>query len=273
MMKASAGLQLNVDYTSEEDAATLMSTSLAVSPIVNALCLNSPITGGKPSGFLSRRPEIWLNTDPDRTGLIPWVLEAGFSFERYVEYALGVPVLFIVRGGKWANLGKKTFGQVLEKPGALGPITMADWHLHLTTLFPEVRIKQHIEIRGMDSCEVDLAAAIAAVWRGLLYDERAREESRGLVAGLDSDGRQELHLGVGREGLACRVGETSVGELAQDLVRIAREGLERLDADTPHDEVALLAPLEPILESGRSPAHDVLDAFAERGIAALAEWT
>lgn len=275
MMKASAGVQLNVDYTSEANAAEIMAAALAASPLVNALSANSPLEAGQPSGHASRRAEIWLETDPERYDLLPWVLDEGFSYEAYARWALEASVMFVIRkdeagGERWVAVGDRSFARFLEEPGELGPATWTDWHLHLTTLFPEVRIKQHVEIRGADSCSIELVTAITALWRGLLYDPEARRESMGLLDGLDAEQRALLHSGGGRQGLGFEIGGASLQERSLDLLAIAGRGLDRLGRrDGEESEAVLLDPLREVAESGRTPADRLLADWRERGTAAL----
>jgi glutamate--cysteine ligase len=275
MMKASAGVQLNVDYSDQAGAAEIMAASLAASPLVNALCSNSPLEAGKPSGYASRRAEIWLETDPERYDLLPWVLDEGFSYEAYARWALEASVMFVVRGDgeggeKWVSVGDKSFARFLDDPGELGPATWTDWHLHLTTLFPEVRIKQHVEVRGADSCSIELVTAITALWRGLLYDGQARRGAMTLLDGLDAAARAAMHAGAGREGLAYRAGDATVQERSLALLEMAAAGLDRLAVrDGEESESTLLDPLREVAESGRTPADRLLDDWQARGTAAL----
>lgn len=272
MMKGSAGVQLNLDYFSEEDAASLMSTALLASPLVNALCANSPLENGEPNGYLTKRPAIWLATDPERYDLLPWIVDEGFTYERYTRWALQASVMFVVRGEAWHAIGDRSFERFLEEPGELGPVTWADWHLHLTTLFPEVRIKQHVEVRGADACSTGQVAAVTALWRGLLYDPRGREDTAALLGGLDARSRRELHVGVGRRGLAGSTSEGSVRELCAELVAIGGRALDRLAAaDGEQSESELLDPLRERAESGRTPAEELLEDWRARGPKALLE--
>lgn len=267
MMKATAGTQLTLDYADEKSAAALFRRVLTLGPIVNALCANSPLEGGRPNGFLSKRPHIWLHTDPDRVGILPWVHAEGFSYERYTRWALGIPVMFALRDDAWVQIGDRTFGDFIKRghPEA-GAARHEDFALHLTTLFPEVRLKQHIEIRGADSVAPELAAGVVALWRGLLHDESAADAAEDIGRHWSTTQRQALHEDAGRLGLAARVGGRSLAELALQLLTHAEAGLSRLSAP---DDAALLAPLRRIAESGESPAVDVLRDWATRGPAAI----
>ncbi|MEM7245239.1 MAG: glutamate-cysteine ligase family protein [Acidobacteriota bacterium] len=271
MMKGSAGAQLTLDYHSEHEAGELIKAGLALSPLVNALCLNAPIEEGRELGQLSRRPEIWSRTDPERTGLLPWIFEDGFSFRSWVDWALAAPVMFFVRDGQWVTAGDASFTRLLDDPGDLAPITFADWHLHLTTLFPEVRIKQNVEIRGMDSCSIEHVAGLMATWRGLLHDPETRTRALDVVADASAEARQELHLGVGRTGLEHRFGDRRVAELSAEILALAGQGLDRLAAAAGEadGDRALLEPLAETAASGRVPAMRVLERFREQGPSGL----
>jgi glutamate--cysteine ligase len=269
MMKATAGVQFNVDHSSEVEAAEIFRTALAVSPIVNAMVANSPLEEGRPNGFLTKRPEIWRRTDPDRTGLLPWIFDSdGFTYSRWVKYALDVPVMFVIRDDSWVRLGDRTFGELLAHGDErTGPARHEDFALHLTTLFPEVRIKQHVEIRGQDSCDVESCAALAAAWRGILYDGSARHEAGALAQHLDASARARLHADAGRQGLMARMGSSRLDEVAGELLRIARHGLERLEGAAGRD-AALLEPLERNVAEG-PPAVALLSEASREGAAAL----
>ena len=272
MMKGSAGVQLNLDYRSEEDAASLMRAALVASPLVNALCANSPLENGEPNGYLTKRPEIWLATDPERYDLLSWIVDDGFSYERYARWALQASVMFVVRGELWHAVGDKSFERFLEDPGELGPVTWTDWHLHLTTLFPEVRIKQHVEVRGADSCSIDQVAALTALWRGLLYDQEGRDETVALFEGLDARARHDLHVGIGRHGLAFETPAGTARELSRELLLVGERALDRLARrDEEESEAGLLEPLRERAESGRTPAEELLDDWRARGPKALLE--
>jgi glutamate--cysteine ligase len=270
MMKGTAGVQVNVDFTSEEDAASLVRTALAVSPVVNALVANSPLEEGQANGFLTKRPRIWLDTDPERCGVLPWVIDEGFTFERYADWALDVTVMFLVRGQLHA-VGDRTFRQLLDDGHPVhGRVTFADFALHLTTLFPEIRVKQHVEIRGADACSLDLVAALTALWRGVLYDEVARAEALDLLPALTGAALAGFHEEVGVRGLAARCGGKSAAELATELVAVAAAGLERLASTCGvGSEASLLSPLVGVIRGGRTPAELLLDEWHAEGTAAL----
>jgi glutamate--cysteine ligase len=269
MMKATAGTQLTVDYRDEANAVEIVECALALAPVVNALCANSPLEEGQPNGFLTKRPHVWANTDPARTGVLPWVAESGFSYDRYVEWALDAPVIFVLRDGLWMPIGDRTFRQFLDAghPEA-GPARHEDFVLHLTTLFPEVRVKQHIEIRGADSCPPEFVAAVAALWRGLLYHPGGATFATELTHEWTIVERQQLHDDAGRLGLRARIRGRSMADIALDVLDCAASGLLALDGPTSRD-VPLLAPLRLVAESGETLADILLREWPHDGAAAL----
>jgi glutamate--cysteine ligase len=260
MMKRTATVQANFDYASEDDALEKMRVSYGVTSIVTALYAASPITDGRPNGWKSERAAIWLETDETRCGLLPFVFEPGFSFRDYVEWALDVPMFFVVRDGAYRPAGGATFRRFLREGLAGERATLGDWEVHLSTLFPEVRLKRYIEVRGADAGPFPMAAGLAALWRGLLEDAGARAAAWKLVAAPPFAEREALRRAVPRQGLGARFGGRSVRDLAVELCRIADAGLARLagaETDRP-----LLAPLIAYAEAGRSPADDLLDDYA-----------
>ena len=263
MMKRTATVQANLDYSSEEDAVDKIRTAFGVTSIVTAMYAASPISEGRPNGHKSYRAAVWLETDEDRSGLLPFVFEPGFDFPRYVEWALDVPMFFVVRGGVYHPAAGMTFRRFLADGWQGERATCADWVVHLSTLFPEVRLKRYIEVRGADSPPLPFAAALGALWRGLLDDREARAAAWALVAPWPYAERDRLRREVPVGGLAVRVAGRSLAELARDLVAIARDGLSRLTegaADQP-----LLDPLAEYAAAGRSPADDMLDDFRATG--------
>lgn len=264
MMRQTATVQANFDYLDEAEATTKIRTAFGVTSIVTALFAASPISEGRPNGFKSFRAAIWLETDEDRAGLLPFVFEPGFAFRDYAEWALDVPMFFVVRGGHYRPAGAITFRRFIHEGFEGERATLADWELHLSTLFPEVRLKRYVEVRGADAGPLEMAAALPALWRGLLDDRRACADAWSLVAKHDFAAREALRRAVPRQGLAARLGTHSLRDLAVDLVRIAREGLSRLPGG--QDDAKLLAPLDAYVAAGRCPADDLLDDFnAEKG--------
>ncbi len=255
MMKETATVQVNLDYTSEEDAMEKFRTAMGITSIVSALYANSPLSGGRPNGFLTMREHVWMHTDPDRCGLLPFAFQEDASFEDYLHYSLRVPMMFIIRDGEWIPMQGIPFGEYLEKGYAGFHATREDWELHQSTLFPEVRLKQYLEIRGVDGQAPWMVMTVPAFWTGILYDEGARRAAWELVRKWSFSERQELHEAVCRRGLHAEIRGVSLLDLARELVRIAREGLTRRG-----EAVELLAPLERlILNEGKCPAEILLE--------------
>jgi glutamate--cysteine ligase len=236
MMKQTAGIQINLDYSSEADAADKLRTAMGLSPLLTALYANSPITEGRLNGFLSWRAWAWRDTDPDRCGLLPFVFKDGAGFRDYLEYALDVPMFFVVRGERWMPAQGTTFRKFVRKGFEGHRATLADWELHLSTLFPEVRLKRYIEIRSTDSGEPASCLALAALLKGVLYDGASRRAAWTLVRDLSFRDRERLLDEVCRLGPAARVpagagkGDAPgrgalVRDLLLEVVRIARQGL------------------------------------------------
>jgi glutamate--cysteine ligase len=259
MMKQTATVQANFDYLDEADATTKMRTAFGVTSIVTALCAASPISEGRPNGFKSRRAAIWLETDEDRAGLLPFAFAPGFSFRDYAEWALDVPMFFVVRGGAYRPARALTFRRFLAEGFEGETATMRDWEVHLSTLFPEVRLKRYIELRGADAGPLPMAGAVAALWRGLLDDPEACAAAWALVSNATLDEREALRRSVPRYALVARLGGHSVRDLAVELLAQARAGLSRLPGGAA--DGALLAPLEAYAAAGRTPADDLLADF------------
>jgi glutamate--cysteine ligase len=259
MMHLTATVQANLDYASEDDMAAKMRTAMGVSPIVSALFANSSLYLGKPSGFVSRRVHIWRHVDPDRCGMLPFVFEPGFGYRQYVEWALDVPMFFVLRDGRYLPANDMSFRRFLAVGHELGPATLQDWNLHLTTLFPEVRLKQFLEVRGADAVPPGLTCALPALWKGLLYDDGACEAAWGLVADWHFPEREAALEAVARRGLAAEVAGRPVLPLARELIAIAQEGLARIGDGKAgeSDERGFLDPLQAVAERGRSPGEEV----------------
>ncbi|MEN8159477.1 MAG: glutamate--cysteine ligase [Myxococcota bacterium] len=260
MMHLTATVQANLDYATEEDMVAKMRTAMGVSPIVSAMFANSALHLGKPSGFVSRRVHIWRHVDPDRCGMLPFVFDPDFGYARYVEWALDVPVFFVLRDGHYLPTGGAPFRALLESGFEGSPVTLLDWDLHLTTLFPEVRLKQFLEVRGADAVPPGLICALPALWKGLLYDPDAQEAAWRLVSAWSAAEREAALDAVARRGLAAEVVGGPVLDLAHELVAIARAGLARIGDGSGEDpdETRFLAPLQEVLERGRSPGEEVL---------------
>jgi glutamate--cysteine ligase len=247
MMKATAGIQVNFDYADEADATEKLRTAMGLTSIVTAACANSPVSGGGLNGWLSRRAAVWLDTDPDRCGLLEFCLRDDLTLLDYARYALEVPVIFVQRQGRLLGPPGMTFRRFLEEGWQGLGATVSDWVLHLTTIFTEVRLKSYLEVRGHDSLGPALALAVAALWKGILYDAAARREAWSLVSGLPFEERMEFHRAACRDGPAARLGEAAALDLAREMVRIARGGLDRLAASQGTEGSAPCAPGESAL--------------------------
>jgi glutamate--cysteine ligase len=266
MMLRTCTIQTNLDYSSEADMVKKFRVGLALQPVATALFANSPFTEGKPNGYLSYRAHIWTDTDPDRTGLLDFVFEDGFGFERYARYALDVPMYFAKRNGRYVDLSGKSFrkfveGGLDELPGQRA--TMKDWADHTTTIFPEVRLKQYLEMRGADSGPWSRICALPALWTGVFYDSAALAAAWDLCKDWTTEDRLKLREDVTRLGLKASVAGRSVQDVAKDLIAIARQGLKnrnRLDGGFA-DETGYLGEIEAIAESGITPAEHLLELY------------
>ncbi|MEK6775664.1 MAG: glutamate-cysteine ligase family protein [bacterium] len=264
MMKETATVQVNLDYTDEADAMDKLRTAMGITSMVSAMFANSPLSGGRANGFMTRREYVWMHTDPDRCGLLSFALREDARFEDYLRYALKVPMMFVVREGKWVPMNGISFGDFLER-GALGlQAIMEDWRLHLSTLFPEVRLKQYIEVRGVDAQSPGMVLSVPALWKGILYDPEARRATWDMVRGWSFDERLKLHEEICRLGLRARIRGKIILGMAQELVRIAKQGLRRQGEDLrfmdPLEELILekeQTPAEVLLEKWESWNHDV----------------
>ena len=257
MMLLTATGQVSLDWTSEADCAEKVTLVARLSPLMVALYANSPLRHGKPSGYMSFRSHVWTDVDRARCGYLPSMLDGSFSYRGYTEWALQAPVLFLRRGGAY-RVPNATFGELLKTGFEGAPLTQSDWADHLSTLFPEVRIKKVLEVRGADCCGPEMTAALPALWRGLLYDAEARAEAAELLPRLSFSEHLELHALAGREGLRGTFRGVPLWRAAQALVEVARRGLRRL----PGEDATLLAPLIQVANGGVSPAERLLDAHA-----------
>jgi glutamate--cysteine ligase len=251
MMKRTATVQANVDWSDEDDAARKLRCAMGASSIVTALFASSPLADGKDTGHQSWRAAAWLDTDPARCGLLPFAFEDGDLFRKYAEWALDVPMLFIHRGEGYEHSGGITFRRYL----ATGRPTLDEWDTHLSTMFPEARLKSYLETRGADSGSLEMVVALAALWKGLLYDEDACRAAIALTARMSFADRQTLRAEVPRAGLAAE--PIKKGQLARELVAIARAGLARIAPD----EQPFLAPLEEIARTGRTQADRIRELW------------
>ena len=263
MMLRTCTVQTNLDFESEADMVKKFRVSLALQPLATALFANSPFREGKDTGFKSYRSQIWTDTDPDRCGMLPFVFEDGFGFERYADYMLNVPMYFVYRDGKYIDASGQDFkdflkGKLAARPGELPSIN--DWADHITTAFPEVRLKRYLEMRGADSGPLPMLSALPALWVGLLYDQGALDAAWDLVKGWSVADHDFLRREAPKTGLATLFKGRPLAELGREVVEIAHAGLrarKRLDAHG-RDETIYLAPLDRAVASGQALADELL---------------
>jgi len=270
MMLRTCTIQVNLDYGSEADMVKKFRVGLALQPLATALFANSPFTEGKPNGFLSYRSHIWSDTDPHRTGMLPFVFDEGFGYERYVDYMLDVPMYFVFRDGRYIDAAGQSFRDFLEGrlPALPGELPRpSDWWDHLSTAFPEVRMKSFLEMRGADGGPWNRICALPALWVGLLYDDTALDAAWDLVKHWSMEEREALRDAVPRQALDARVpGGGTLRDLGREVLAIAHAGLAargRLSAGGD-SEAGFLEPLEEIVASGKVPAQRLLDKFHGR---------
>ena len=267
MMLRTCTIQVNLDYSSEADMVKKFRTSLALQPVATALFANSPFTEGKPNGYLSYRSHIWSDTDPHRTGMLPFVFEEGFGYERWVDYMLDVPMYFVFRDGKYIDAAGQSFrdflaGKLPALPGEKP--TQSDWWDHLSTAFPEVRLKSFLEMRGADGGPWSRICALPALWVGLLYDDAALDAAWSLVKDWTMEEREALRNAVPKLALDAEIpGGNTLHELAREVLAIARQGLSsraRLN-ESGDNETGFLETLDEIVASGKVPAQRLLDMY------------
>ena len=266
MMTRTCTVQVNLDYESEVDMVKKLRVSTSLQPISTALWSNSPFTENKPNGAMSQRAICWQNTDSDRTGMIPFIFNDNMSFEKYVDYALDVPMYFI-RRKKYIDVSGQSFrsflnGKISGFEGELPSLT--DWEDHLSTIFPEVRLKRFLEMRGADSGSWSSLCALPAFWTGILYDRSSIDAAWDIAKNWKDNERQKLYLSVPREGLNTIIQGTKVIDIAKELLNISIYGLKsraRLDHNS-NDESIFLEPLLEILQTGKTPAEKLLDKFS-----------
>jgi glutamate--cysteine ligase len=266
MMFRTCTVQVNLDFSSEADMVKKFRTSVALQPVVTAIFANAPFTEGKPNGFLSLRSEIWRDTDNQRSGMVPFIFEPGMSYERYVDWALDVPMYFFYRDGKYIDMTDTTFRQMLDgrnRNRITGEPTIDDWGDHLTTLFPEARLKKYLEMRGADGGPWRRLYTLPAVWVGLLYDQSALDAAWDLVKDWTAAERQALRDGVPKSALKTPFRGTTVLEIAREVLKISRGGLRaraKLDG-LGSDETNFLDPIDTRLAAGTTAAEDLLERY------------
>jgi glutamate--cysteine ligase len=269
MMLRTCTVQANLDYQSEADMVKKFRASLALQPVASALFANSPFTEGKPNGYQSYRSFVWTDLDPDRSGMLPFVFEDGFGFERYVDYLLDVPMYFVYRDGSYIDASGQSFrdfiaGKLPALPGEVP--TMTDWVDHSTTAFPEVRLKTYLEMRGADGGPWRRLCALPALWVGLLYDQTALDAAYDLIADWTETERAAMRAEVPRFGLDTRIRSRTLRDVALEVLDFAREGLHRRArrGQGGEDETHFLDTLFSIAGSGRTPASELLEDFNTR---------
>jgi glutamate--cysteine ligase len=266
MMFRTCTVQANLDFGSEADMVAKFRTSLALQPVCTALFANSPFVEGKPSGFLSARANVWTDTDNDRTGMLDFVFKDGFNFEAYARYALDVPMYFAKRDGRYIDLAGRSFrdfmdGRLAELPGERP--TLKDWADHTTTIFPEVRLKQYLEMRGADSGPWSRLCALPALWTGIFYDSAALAAAWDLCKDWKIEDHERLRADVARLGLKAEIAGRTVQDVAKDTLAISRGGLKRRNRLSAGmvDETNYLSELDEIAASGITPAERLLELY------------
>jgi glutamate--cysteine ligase len=266
MMYRTCTVQTNLDFSSEADMVKKLRVSLALQPVATAMFANSPFTEGKPNGLLSFRSEIWRDTDNARAGMLPWAFEDGMGFERWVDYALDVPMYFVKRGDTYIDVAGQSFRDLMRGalPGLPGVrATISDWANHISAIFPEVRLKRILEMRGADGGPGRRLPALPAYWAGILYDDDSLAAAWDLVKGWSAQERQKLRDDVPRLGFRAEIAGRNVLDLATDTLRLAQRGLarrRRFDAGG-RDETHYLRALQEYVARGITPAEELLEKF------------
>lgn len=267
MMYRTCTVQTNLDFSSEADMVKKLRVSVALQPVATALFANSPFTEGKPNGFLSFRSQIWTDTDNQRAGMIPWVFEDGMGFERWVDYALDVPMYFVKRGDDYIDVSGSSFRDFFDGKNSKMPgerPTLSDWANHLSTIFPEVRLKRYLEMRGADGVPSDRLPSLSAFWVGLLYDDVSLDAAWEIVKDWTDEERQSLRDQVPRLGFKSVIRGRYLFEIARECMTLAHGGLRRrgrVDV-SGRDETRYLAPLDQTIDLGKSPAEVMLEKFS-----------
>jgi glutamate--cysteine ligase len=269
MMLRTCTVQVNLDFSSEADMVTKFRVGLALQPVATALFAASPFVEGKPSGYLSYRSHVWTDVDPDRSGILPFVFEKGFGFENYVDYLLDMPMYFVYREGRYIDASGQSFrdfiaGKLPALPGEVA--RMGDWVDHLTTAFPEVRLKRFLEMRGADGGPWARLCALPALWVGLYYDQTSLDAAASTIADWTPAEHQALRDLVPRLGLKTPFRGRTLREVALDVLALSRAGLQRRarQDNCGENETHYLNPLFAIADSGRTPAEDLLKDFETR---------
>jgi glutamate--cysteine ligase len=263
MMKQTATVQANIDYRDEKDAMAKFRTGMGLTPIFISMFANSPICDGQLNGYRSYREHIWTDTDKSRSGMLKFAFSPDVSFAHYVEYALDVPMYFIVRNKNYIDMTGTTFRQFLAYGWNGERATLDDWHDHLTTLFPETRIKRYIEVRSADSQPPELMPALSAIVKGAFYESDCLDAAWDLVKDWTWDERMQVYLDSHRDALAARIRRYSLLDLSKELLQIASEGLRRQKMFNAlgEDETIYLEPLDKLLALGKCPADLLIEKW------------
>ena len=268
MMRRTCTVQVNLDFASEADMVQKLRVALALQPVATALFANSPFFEGKPNGHKSWRARVWRDLDPARTGMLPFVFDEGFGFEAYAEYALDVPMYFVYRDGQYIDALGQSFRDFLrgELPALPGEKpTLSDWADHLTTTFPEARIKKYMEMRGADGGPWRRLCALPAFWVGLMYDQSALDAAWDIAKGWDAETREALRVAASVDGLQARVGDIRMHDVAREVLALSEAGLKaRARAGAGGlvpDETHFLNALKDSIETGKAPADELLDKY------------
>ncbi len=268
MMYRTCTVQVNLDFGSEADMVQKLRVALALQPVATALFANSPFFDGKPNGHKSWRSRVWRDLDADRTGMLPFVFEDGFGFEAWADYALDVPMYFVYRDGKYIDALGQSFrdflkGQLPALPGETP--TLSDWADHLTTAFPEARIKKFMEMRGADGGPWRRLCALPAFWTGLMYDQSTLDAAWDLVKGWDSETREELRIAASKDALQAQVGNIKMHDLAREVLSLSEAGLAARArpgaGGLVPDETHFLNALMESIDSGQVPADELLERY------------
>jgi glutamate--cysteine ligase len=271
MMRRTCTVQVNLDFSSEPDMVQKLRVALALQPVATALFANSPFLDGKPNGHKSWRARVWRDLDPDRTGMLPFVFDEGFGFEAYVDYALDVPMYFVYREGRYIDALGQSFRDFLrgELPALPGEKpTLSDWADHLTTIFPEARIKKFMEMRGADGGPWRRLCALPAFWVGLMYDQTALDAAWDVAKAWDAKTRDALRVAASVDGLQAQVGDIRMERLAREVLDISEAGLRTRGraggGGMITDETHFLGALRDSVDTGVTPADELLEAYHGR---------
>ncbi|APG48436.1 glutamate--cysteine ligase [Phaeobacter porticola] len=269
MMRRTCTVQVNLDFGSEADMVQKMRVAIALQPVATALFANSPFLEGEPNNHKSWRSRVWRDLDADRTGMVPFVFDEGFGFERWVEYALNVPMYFVYRDGEYIDALGMSFRAFLkgELPALPGQTpTLSDWADHLTTAFPEARIKKYMEMRGADGGPWRRLCALPAFWVGLMYDQSSLDAAWDLAKGWNAETREALRVAASEQGLQAQVGNIKMHDLAREVVAISEAGLKSRArggaGGLVPDETHFLNALKDSIETGKVPADELLERYA-----------